>query len=378
MLPENECVHCYCPPPTGPSEEVTSIDGEPQPVTKDKEEKIFYTTENDIKRIRGMKIEKEEGVNPPQESNDMIDPENPLSEMSVKQIEGLLRQASEMVQAMEAIWKGTQRDFKLKDSHMKSLYQYNETHKKEIPSGLSDEEKDQWDHFNGFDNITDDEITEIFGEDHPIIGVATSQTIDRIKTAMSDYITWMASLKEYKQINDAYMTLVEIEEEKKIKELEEIMEKTEDPEAKAEMKKSLDDYYNRKYIDFIAEPLSEKEIETLIKNFKDEKKLEYYTNRTIDKLKSLKVTTKFILEISQFEKRFLPEDYHKNSNILLLWFMQKIIFSNPAGNKDDRNIIICFIICMDRLVRKVIKDPMEEERIMSNIRKFEDQFIGRL
>ena len=88
-------------------------------------------------------------------------------------------------------------------------------------------------------------------------------------------------------------------------------------------------YYNKKYIDFIADPLSEIEIERLVKNYNDGKKIQYYTNRAIDKLKSIHVSTKFILEISQFEKRFLPEEYHGNSNILLLWFMQKIIFSDP-------------------------------------------------
>ena len=339
--PSNEAVHCYCP---------SNNDENNDQVSENTEE----------------------------EQQDMItDMENPLNDMSVKQIQGLMKQAGEMVRTMESIWNGTKREFKLRDTHMKSLYQYNETHKKDMPDDITDEEKENWDHFNGFDNMTDDEIEEIFGKDHPIIGVMNSQTIDRIKTAMGDYISWMASLKEYRQIHDAYMTLNEMEEDKKIKELEQIMENETDLEKKEMMKSSLDDYYNKKYIDFIADPLSEIEIERLVKNYNDGKKIQYYTNRAIDKLKSIHVSTKFILEISQFEKRFLPEEYHGNSNILLLWFMQKIIFSDPHSNANDANIIMCFVICMDKIIRNRIDDE-SKERVFNNIKKFEDQFIGKL
>ena len=72
--------------------------------------------------------------------------------------------------------------------------------------------------------------------------------------------------------------------------------------------------------------MSDKTIKTLVDSYGDGKKLSYWMNRTQDKLKSMKLNSKFLLEISQFEKRFLPEQYHKMSNVFLEWFINYVTF----------------------------------------------------
>lgn len=320
----------------------------------------------------------EEETTPAEPPKAIEDPDNPLTDMSMKNLVALMRQVGEMVKIMEAQWASSKEEFKLTDSHMKQLYQYNEEHKKDMPDYLSDEDKQNWDHFNGLDNIPEEKVLEIFGEDHPIIGVMNTQTVDRIKSVTSEFFTWMSTLKEYGQINDAYLELVETQEEAQVNSLKEIMEKEEDPEKKKKMADSIDLYYNRKYLDFLADQLDDEELDSLIEAFSDKEKIGYWLNRSQDKLKQLKISTKFILEISQFEKRFLPEKYHQQNNILLLYFMQTIVYCK-CGDKNDkgRNKAVCMVLILDRIVRNTTNDEVRT-RVLNNIMAFEDQFIGKL
>lgn len=305
-------------------------------------------------------------------------PDDPLNEMSMKNLVALMRQVGEMVKIMEVTWSSSKEEFKLTDSHMKQLYQYNEEHKKEMPEYLTDEEREKWDHFNGLDNIPEEKVLEIFGEGHPIIGVMNTQTIDRIKSVTSEFFTWMSTLREYGQINDAYLELVETQEEAQMEALREVMNKEEDPEKKKKLSDSIDLYYNRKYLDFLADKLDDKELDRLIKAFSDEQKITYWLNRSQDKLKQLKISTKIILEISQFEKRFLPEKYHGQNNILLLYFMQTIVYCSCSDKNDQgRNKAVCMVLMFDRIVRNTTNDEVRT-RVLNNIMAFEDQFIGKL
>lgn len=320
----------------------------------------------------------EEETAPAEPAKAIEDPDNPLTDVSMKNIVALMRQVGEMVKIMEAQWSSSKEEFKLTDSHMKQLYQYNEEHKKEMPDYLTEEEKQDWDHFNGLDNIPEEKVLEIFGEDHPIIGVMNTQTVDRIKSVTNEFFTWMSTLKEYGQINDAYLELVETQEESQVSSLKEVMEKEEDPDKKKKMSDSIDLYYNRKYLDFLADELTDKEVDRLVKAFSDKNKIEYWLKRSQDKLKQLKISTKIILEISQFEKRFLPEKYHKQNNIFLLYFMQNIIFCNCSDKNDpNRHKAVCMVLMLDRIVRNTTNEEIRT-RVLNNIMAFEDQFIGKL
>ena len=306
------------------------------------------------------------------------DEENPVNETSIKQIGQLLKQVEEMVRIMEGHWNASKREFKLTDTHMKQLYQYNDEHRTEMPEGLSEEEQQQWDRFNGLDNITEEKVLEIFGEGHPIIGIEHTQSIDRIKDCVQDFFSWMSSLKEYRQIHDAYLQLIEIEEQKNIEILQVAADKEEDPEKKVKMEEAIKLYYYRKHLEFLADEMDELDRARIVEAFSDEKKIEYWLNRTRDKLKQIKISDKFILEISQFEKRYLEEKYHKCSNILLLYFMHTIVYSNMHDNNDPgRNKAVCMIMALDGIIRKTWSAELSE-KILNNIRLMEDQFINLL
>lgn len=336
-------------------------------------------SESTNEKIYNEDSQQEETVENTNAVSKAIEDENtPLDDQSMRNIVQLMKQVGEMVNVMESAWKSSKEEFKLTDSHMKQLYQYNEEHKKDMPEYLSDEDKENWDHFNGLDEISEDKVLEIFGEEHPIIGVAHTQTIDRIKSVVSEFFTWLTTLKEFKQINDAYLKLVEIQEEENIKQLVDRMEREEDPEIKEKMKDSLDQYYNRKYLDFLAEEMTDKDIKRLVDAFSDEKKVSYWLRRTQDKLQQLKISTKIILEMSQFEKRFLEEKYHKASNVLLLYFMQTVIYCSCGDKNDDgRRKAVCMVIALDRVIRNV-ETPEARDRVLNNIRKFEDQVLDKL
>lgn len=312
------------------------------------------------------------------ENEEILNDENPLNELSINEMNKLMKQMREMILMMEETWKVSKSDFKLTDNHMKELYQYNEQHCKQMPDNLTDEEKENWDHFNGLDNISEDEVIEIFGEGHPIIGVMHSQTKDRIKTVTEDYFNWLAALREYNLTNVAYMQLVETEESKEMEKLKIIMENETDPEKKESMKNSLDKYYSNKYLDFLAEELSEKDIDMLVKTYGDKKKIEYWLIRTREKLVQMKINSKIILEISQFEKRFLPEKYHPVSNMILLRFMQFTTYAKAADkNDEDRIKSLSMVIALDNIIRNIF-DEESRNRVLNNLMKFLDQILDKV
>lgn len=308
----------------------------------------------------------------------ITDEDHPLTEFTREQIGEMIRQSAQMVEVFESNWRESEKTFKLKDEHMKKLYKFNLENRVERPDYLTSEEEEKWDDFNGLDKLTDEDIIDIFGEDHPIIGVQHDQTIDRIKDVSGDFFNWLNSVKEYNAIQSAYMELIEIEEEKEIDKLKIIADKETDPEKKAKMQSSIDEYYSNKYLDFLRDELPEKDRKMLIDAYGDNKKCEYWINRSRDKMKQLKINNKFILEISQFEKRFLPEKYHAVSNMLLLYFMKTIVYSNASNPKDlERTRSIAMVLALDGIVRNVYKDE-RKEKILNNIMAYLDQVYDDL
>lgn len=307
-----------------------------------------------------------------------IDPNDPNSDESKKNMKTIIKQAREMVAILENQWMMSKDEFKLTDSHMKSLYKYNEEHRTEMPDNLNEEEQQNWDHFNGLNDITEEAVVEIFGEDHPIIGITHQITQGRIKDVVSDFFSWTLALREYNNVNDAYLAFVEEQEENEMNKLRVIIENEQDPEKKAILQKSLDTYYNRKYLGFLAEPMEENQLNAIASAFTDHKKIEYWLNRTQDKLDQLKISTKFILEISQFEKRFLPEKYHRLNNILLLYFMNQVVFSNMGDKKDHgRNRALCMVFALDKVVRAKLPED-QRNTVLNNITQMLDQFIDKI
>ncbi len=318
-------------------------------------------------------------VDSPDQDKELItDPENPLDEKSIHVIESMLKACADTVRVLEQNWNITRKDFNLTDKHMKALYDYNMKHATPMPDDLSDEEKDKWDHFNGLNDIPQDKVIEIFGNDHPIHGIQMDQTRDRIKVSIQDFFNWMTALREYKNIYNSYRQLLEVQEETEIKKMKLIAEKETDPEKKAKMEDAIYTYYYNKNLGFLADEFEEKYINKTVENFYDSKKLNYYIQRAQDKLKQLNISTAFILEISQFEKRYLEEKYHKLSNILLLHFIQKLIFTDLGDKKNiERSRIIMMVMVLDSIIGNRCSEEAKES-VLDNIRKFEDNFIDKI
>ena len=324
------------------------------------EEKEKVTSEEEVKEETPVAIE---------------DPDNPLAGQSIANIESMLKNMDTIVQIMESQWMASAKELSLNDSHMKQLAVYNDNHKTPMPSTLTEEEQQQWDHMNGIDHITMEEAIEIFGEGHPVLGVDESQTRDRIKGACNDFYHWVFSMRQYQNVHDAYIKLLEIEEEKEINKLRENALNDPNEESKAAKLKSIEQYYNWKYLDFLKDELDESTKKAIIAAFTDEKKTEYWIKRTRDKLGQLKISQKFILEIAQFEARFMDSKYHKCSNILLLYFMRICMHADCYKKDDDkRTKVVSMVTMMDFLIRNQLDDE-KKERVINNIIALEDQFI---
>jgi hypothetical protein len=327
----------------------------------------------------------EENENPvTNEINAESTPQNienePLTENQMLQ---LLKQVREVMGMFEMTWNETSKELSLKDSHMRELCKYNEEHRIQLPEITTDEvtgEEKEYDPFNGLDNIPDEKLIEIFGEDHPLM-IARSVNEEPnliVKNVVRTFFDWLGAAREYKQIHDAYIELMEFKEDEQINYLRELCDKETDPNKKAVMQASIDEYYNRKYLDFLATPLDELTTRRLVKAFSDERQIQYWIERSRNKLNSLGISPKFILEISQFEKRFLSEEYHHQSNIFLLYFMNLLVYANLNSTKDPaKHKVICIVFALDRFIRNVWKDDIKT-RILNNMNIFQSQFLGLL
>lgn len=317
-----------------------------------------------------------------EENNNLLidDPDNPLNAANEYQIKNMLSNLGDTIRSVGSLWESTKTELKITQDHINELKAFNTNHVKPMPENLTDEEKEEWNPFNGLDELTDDDISRIFGEEHPLSGHFTplSLAIDRCNEVMNTLNTYINLLAEYRNIHEAYMSLIENEEARNIEILKETMEKETDPDKKAAMQKSLDSYYNHKTLGFLAEPLSDKEIERFVNSYCNEKTIEYWIKRTRDKLKRLKLNDRAILEISQFEKRFLPEKYWKVNNMLLLYFLNLVTYCDPDNKKDDKRIkVIDMIIVLDKIIRNTCTEEYKNG-ILENIMKFDDQFIDKI
>lgn len=297
-------------------------------------------------------------------------------EFSDRDIQNMVKQAQEMLKIMESNWNAVRNEFKLTDGNMKELYQWNEQHRVPPADNMSEEEMDKYDHFNGIDCITEEEVVRIFGDDHPIIGVDfEGVTKVRIKDAIEDFFNYLSAMKEFRMIYDAYMKYMEAKEDKDIDTLKVYASNEKDPEKKAKMEEAIADYYYQKNLDFIPKELSDKTIKTLVDSYGDGKKLSYWMNRTQDKLKSMKLNSKFLLEISQFEKRFLPSQYHKMSNVFLEWFINYVTFSDVTSPKSkERARIASVVFALDSIIQNRCSEDFRTN-VLYNITEFLDQLI---
>ena len=304
------------------------------------------------------------------------DPDNPFEGATMDQMMSMMKSLKNTIEIVREEWEASKRELKITDVHMRQIFQYNQDHKLPMPENLTEEEKKDWDILNGLNDITDDKVMEIFGSDHPITQTGDHDLmVQRLKDATQDFANWISIMTEYKNLHNAYCQLVELEESKNIEKLKVMAENEPDEKKKEKMLASINEYNRNKYLDFLADELDESTIKVLINAFTDEKKVEYWLKRTRDKLSKININTKFILELSQFENRFLDAKYHKASNILLLYFMNIARYIVPDKNDDPNKIKTC---CMQVMFDRFIRDTLDKEvkqRILNNILAFEDQML---
>ena len=305
------------------------------------------------------------------------DSENPLTTMNEFEINKLLQNVRGMVELMGQSWASTKESMQISNEQLKELIQFNSVNRIPMPENLNDDEKEKWDKFNGLDKMTPEQVNEIFPEGHPIIGVEHHLTIQHMKEICDDYYSYVEVMEEYKAINSAYLQLNELREQKAIDDLKAAAETETDPEKKEAMQKSIDSYYNIKYLDFLAEEMKDEDKAKMIEIFQDSNRVKYLLNRTRTKLKHLKISDKFILEISKFENRFLEEKYHDRSNMLLLYFMRLLVYNTDLNRQNDinRGKVTSMVVMLDNIVSN--RCPVEiRERVLNNIRAMLDQLEG--
>ena len=297
-------------------------------------------------------------------------PEN-VEKMDIKTVGHLLKQIKDLVGIVEQQWGNTKEEFKLTMDHMKQLAVFNKEHMTEKPKDLP--EGEEFDYYNGLDHISEEKVLEIFGEESPIIAPIHDITKDRLKSALEEFFMWNQTLREYREISKNYNDLLELKESEEIKKLEEICEKETDEEKRKVMRESLDKYYGLKDLSFLPKMLKEEDVDRIQKLMKNQDKMEYLINRGRDKLKQLHISQNFILELSQFEKRFLEEKYHKNNNVLLVFFLNLIVYSS-LSDKEIRSHSVSFIMTLDRFIKNEL-DEEKREKVLKNILQFEDKFL---
>lgn len=308
------------------------------------------------------------------------DPDNPFNDVSEKQLRQLMDNVKESVQVMESLWRSTQKEFDITTSHVNQLYKFNNDHLTPLPDitvgpGEVMYEERSYDPLNGLDHLTEEDVVSIFGADSKIIGVTHSQTLDRVKEVLGDYIAWSSAMGEYKEVIDAYNQLIELEEEKNIQILKARADAETDPEKKEKMQQALDTYYKRKYLGFLVDEVDDEMKKRIAAAWKDSQKIQYWMNRARDKLSRLRISTKCILEMSQFEKRYLDEKYHRISNILLVYFLCLVTYCSVDNKQDaNRNKAVCMVLSLDGIIRKSVSEEVRE-KVLNNVIAFEEQML---
>ncbi len=303
-----------------------------------------------------------------------INEDEPLSDENIHSIEKLMKQIKNMLEILYDIWNKTKSTWQLTNTQMMKLHEYNLSHIN-IPDNSEDDEYDQ---YNGVDDISFEDIKSIFGQNHPITKISSDKERKNVvKECIQDCFNYINILQEYNQTDIAYRKLLELREDQEIDKLISIANNESDPDKKSLLIKSIDQYNSNKHMDYLRDPLSDNEKNIFINTFGDKNKIDYWVKRSIAKLEQLNIDKKFILSISGLEKIHLPERYHLLSNMTLLYFMRSIIFSDTANNnsnKTDRSKIIAMINALDVVVRD--SSTLEHKtRILNNIMAFLDQLI---
>jgi hypothetical protein len=305
-----------------------------------------------------------------EDSVSLIGEDGTITPETLDQLDDMIKNAREMLELMSEDLKATKKEYSITEDQMKKIWAFNNEH---CTPKTEDQTEETYNFFNGLDSMTEDDVIGIFGSGHPIIGVDHEQTMDRIKAAADDQFNYVSALKEYRNIEESRSKLIELNEEQHILELEKIANECEDEESKEKMLASVNEYKQAKYLDFLSEPISDTMKKSLIKAWGSKKDIDYRINRASDKLHKIHIPSKVIFELSKFEEKFLDTKYRELNNMICLYFMTKVTYSN-YDNYDgkDRRETTAMVIALDNYIRNLIPDSIKE-RIKTNLQNLLDQ-----
>lgn len=314
-----------------------------------------------------------------EENKEQITPDDDgLNDVNLNEIRSTIKNLTKTVNYIQTIWFETKDQYQLTSEQMYKLHKFNQDHL----TPKQGEDDDNSYEFNGVDKLTYEDVKDIFGENHHFTKSFTYDVdgiTDIIKSSFADYINFIRFTKELQDTDIAYRKLLDLKEEQEMLKLAEVAVNETDPDKKAEMQKSIDQYYNVKLMNYLRNPLTDMEKKVFIDAFGDERKIKYYIDRSRDKLTQMGISQTYILEISNLEKIHLPERYHMLSNMVLLYFMRSIIHTDVANNISERSKyeysrIIAMINALDMVIRKTGTQE-NIQKIKNNIMAFLDQLI---
>lgn len=353
------------------------------------------TEETKEELVENPVVEEDDGIGEPIDENFGLTAEEIMKtlvlgkadgkQLTIEDMDVVLAQMRNMIGVLQVMWENYQKMYRLTDKHIKLLADYNL--RKRIPeSEVEIKEGEKYDLYNGFNFLTVEELTEMFNKEEFPEGcdliqtdldrnIKLDETIKTIKDVIEAFFSWVSAMKEYKDVYDNYMELVEEKEEASMKLLKEKIDAEEDAEKKAKLQKAFDFYTSIKNLEFLTEKEELDKIDYVLKVYGDKSKVKYLVERAKEKLKQIGIDPKFILEMSKFEIRFLPEKYHPQYNILLTWFLSKIVYGSIKDSKSSDKIkIISFVIGMDRLIRNRLEAD-KKAVVLENIIKFEEAYF---
>jgi len=322
--------------------------------------------------------EKEVSESPEEENKTDEEKKDDEKELPIYQLHNFLKMAGDTIRQMEAKWRMIQSELRLTQPIIKKIYDYNMEHAIPLPEEATAEAHVQYDHFNGLDNITLEELKELLGEEHQLTKGDLKENVTDLKNAMGLFMSWLTSIREYKEAYKNYEDILDAEQFKNVEVLKNLLETEEDPEKREKMQAALNDYYDKLYLNFLAIPMSEEDVDRLVNVFVSPEKFSYWEARAADKLKQIGVAPLTIVEMAQFEKKFLEEKYYKCSNMIALYIMHIARFArndDNSINNTKRKILI-----ITSTLHKIIDGSMQDDqkqKVLDNIRAFLDQFLDK-
>lgn len=326
----------------------------------------------------------EEVINDNEVTEDLDDMISNFSMDQIDAIPDMLKMVKESLTIFEQVWNDTRKTYELTDKQMIAVSQFNKTHKDPKPEGYDEDkienEEDKYDPFNGIDKMSEEDVTEIFGENSKIKGLSHNLTLEHIKEAAKELTDYVEARENYHQMSRAYLMLVDTREEYELSQLLIEAQKHDNEEVKQKVIDQVNYIRDQKNVAFLAneDDLTERELDYIISAYDEEKKIQYLMNRTLDKMERIGLSSGMLVEFNNFEKRYLPEKYHKYTNMLLVYLLRLIAYSNP-NNKNDNlaNNARSLMLAIDGVTRNSLTDE-RKQNIIDNVIAFEEKVYNRI